>query len=178
MENWRGWYNSPCSISCLYPDFPRTGEDKTSLHQAEQPDSKWQNGLEFTFPQLPDSSFTQMRSNRHSHQDISSHGPDKQGPRHTSWSCVSPSRRVLYLPGWSFLQTFLAPLGEVSSPAQAEPEAPVSVHSVQVKHGNPWADQQDKGIDLAENLSPWCKKKEKKKRTAGQTSAQLTVINS
>lgn len=97
-----GWQNSPYSISCLCHYFPCRGKDKT-LHQAEKPDLQWQNRLEFRFPQIPDSSFTQMRSDRHSHQDTSSHSPDKQGSRHTSWSCVSPSTWVLYLPGWSFL---------------------------------------------------------------------------
>lgn len=103
QESWRGWYNSPCSISHLYLDFPHTGEGKSCLYQAEKPDSKWLIRLEFIFSQFPDFTFIQMSSNRRSHQDTSSHGPDKQGPHHTLWSRISPSRQVLYLPGWSFL---------------------------------------------------------------------------
>lgn len=49
----------------------------------------------------------------------------------------------MYLPELSFLNRFLALLVEVSPPALAESEAPVSIHSVQVKHGSPWADKQD-----------------------------------
>lgn len=57
----KGLIQIPIIISYLYLNFPHAGENKTSLHQAEKPDSKQQNRLEFTFPQLPDSSFTQMK---------------------------------------------------------------------------------------------------------------------
>lgn len=42
-----------------------------------------------------------------------------------------------HLPEQSSLQMLLALLGEVLHPAQVEPEAPVSIYSVQVKHGSP-----------------------------------------
>lgn len=90
-----GWQNSPC-ISCLYHNFPCIGEDRISLHQADKPDSQWHDRLEFRFPQIPDSSFTQMRSNRHSHQDTSSHSPDKQGSCHTS-CCIPAGGFCIYL---------------------------------------------------------------------------------